>query len=104
MLNLNTKRAEPPRETYDEHHARWMATVVHRGFTNQQLSDAFDIVKHHQHWKFPIDKVIDTQDVDELYLISSAIGYYAGGQATFDTTVPGKTRVRAPGYYALIGA
>ena len=100
MLNLDATKAAP--ELTD--HAKCMATVAYGGYTNQQLSDAFDLVKSDVHWKYPIDKVIEGATRAQLDLIETAIRYYAGGGVSFQHLPDRCVRVRAAGYYNLIGA
>jgi len=88
---------------------------VHLGYTEKALHDAFERVSPKSGpgtaWKNPIDRRVSTdgltpQQVVELELvISAAIGFYAGGQASFNLDAEaGCLHVTAPGYYALIGA
>ena len=69
------------------------------GYTMDQLERAFDSVKDQEHWKNPIDAIVDA---DQRNVISRAIPWYTGTEAEF-TAVEGDTsklRVTAPGYFA----
>jgi hypothetical protein len=61
-------------------------------------------VKNDENWKYPIDKVIDLPSEREMTCIMDAIGYFAGGGAQIIQMPNNKIRVKAPGYYAVIGA
>lgn len=69
------------------------------GYRPAQLSAAFDLVKDADHWKNPIDAVVDEDMMDVL---AESIPYYTGTPATFFEIddQPGKLRVTAPGYFA----
>lgn len=69
------------------------------GFTIEQLQDAFDTVKDREHWKNPIDAVIDA---GQREVLSRAIPWYTGTEAEFHAIEgdPCKLRVTAPGYFA----
>ena len=69
------------------------------GYTHDQLSEAFDVVKDHEHWKNPIDAVVSA---DKRDVLTHAIPYFTGTAADFDDEGldPGKLRVFADGYFA----
>ena len=62
-----------------------------------KLEDAFELVKNEDHWKGPIDAIID---VDDTEIVRQAIGFFAYGCAKFYATAdPQRVRVVAPGYW-----
>ena len=69
------------------------------GFTIEQLEQAFDSVKDKEHWKNPIDAVVEA---DQRDVLSRAIPWYTGTEAEFhEINGDGsKLRVTAPGYFA----
>lgn len=76
--------------------------VVFLGYTRGTLDAAFRKVANPENWKFHVDVVIEATESD-CAEIAAAVGFYAGGGATFERD--GKTvHVRAPGYYARIGS
>lgn len=75
--------------------------AVFDGYTQQQLSDAFDLVKNRENWKLPINALVPS-DADKR-LIEAACIYFAGSPCEF--IKQGKRlRVVAAGYYACIGS
>lgn len=68
-------------------------------FTQEQLEAAFKKVQNADHWKNPIDAVIDTADID---VTRAAIQHFTGTQAEFKLCIGqhGKWRVEAEGYRA----
>lgn len=78
---------------------------VRAGYSREQLSAAFDLVKDKGNWKNPIDALVDPGA--DLKAIAEATIFFAGSPADFVTVKRGgveKVRVRAAGYYACIGA
>ena len=80
---------------------------TYNGFTEAELSRAFDRVKNSDHWKGPIDGFCR---IEERYLIASAIMFYTSTEARFSETLPGVSgsfvplpadwlRVQAVGYW-----
>ena len=69
------------------------------GYTHAQLDAAFDQVKDPQHWKNPIDAIVDA---DMKPVLNRAIPYFTGMPADFDDegVPPGKVRVLCEGYFA----
>lgn len=68
-------------------------------YSQKQLSVAFDKVKDQQHWKNPINALIDPGDRDIVY---EAIIHFTGSIPSIVKS--GKQlRVRAHGYYATMG-
>jgi len=65
-------------------------------YSGEQLSIAFDSVKNKDHWKNPIDAIINVTDMD---IVSEAIIYFTATEAEFGKPKDGKVRVRAIGYY-----
>ena len=67
-------------------------------YTTEQLTAAFDKVKNPNHWKDPIDAVIDESERD---LVSEAIPYFTATPAFFsEGVVKGTLNVTAEGYRA----
>jgi hypothetical protein len=77
-------------------------------YTEQQLSDALDLVKNPKGWKMPISKLLTQRQVDDVTedLISSAISFFTGSLPEIfpEPGRPGYIRVEASGYYACIGS
>lgn len=71
------------------------------GYTQDQLKNAFTMVENRDNWKHPIDAEIPEID---RHIVATAIEFFAGGKAKFTAAGEGRLRVKAPGYYALIGA
>lgn len=68
------------------------------GFTKEQLSEAFDVVKDQDRWKNPIDAIVPRT---MIAVLEKAIPWFTGTPADFEETQdPDKVRVTAPGYYA----
>jgi len=68
------------------------------GYTVAQLQEAFDSVKDADHWKNPIDAIVDA---DRRDVLARAIPWYTGTTAEFHDLPddPARLRVTAPGYY-----
>jgi len=70
--------------------------------TQRELTDAFNLVAPRPNWKEAIDCTIPRPfDAD---LISDAVVHFTGAVPTFGYAVAHVVHVRAPGYYATIGA
>lgn len=67
------------------------------GFTDAEIKAGFDLVKPANHWKDPIDAIID-QDQQEI--VAVAIAWFTACEAAF-TKADNSTKVRvtAPGYF-----
>lgn len=75
-----------------------MLDAARRGYTDEQMQEAFDLVKDADHWKNPIDRIVDRKHVDVLDV---AITWYTGMPAFFeDVDDPAKVRVTCDGYFA----
>lgn len=72
------------------------------GYTETQLSEAFDMIRPTENWKMPIDAVI--RDNDNVELVQYACMFYTGDYGTVTDNNDGTYRIRAPGYYMTIGA
>ena len=71
-------------------------------YTQQQLHDAFTKVQDKQHWKNPIDALVEKKDID---IVTEAIIHFTGSIPTFQPKKgSGKYRVQAAGYFLTIGA
>lgn len=67
------------------------------GFTGEEIKACFDLVKNDEHWKNPIDKIIDRSQQE---LVAVAISWYTATPAEFEATDnPDKVRVTAVGYF-----
>lgn len=67
------------------------------GFALEELQEAFDLVKDEEHWKNPIDRVVDES---QIRILRAAIPWMTGTEAIFlPVDEPGKIRVKADGYY-----
>jgi hypothetical protein len=84
--------------------------IVYEGYTRQELHDAFTWVQHPENWKYPVDaKVLASRDaVDDtrrLKLVGAAVAFFTGAYPTISQDVSKRFwRVKAPGYYATVGA
>lgn len=74
---------------------------VYGGYTHEQLTEAFALVKNRENWKLPIAATVPA-DADRA-CISAAVVFFTGSQAEF---IPGRRglHVGAAGYYAAIGS
>jgi hypothetical protein len=105
-----TKEAAMATKTIDESGTRQIvATVMGRRVTRGTLHKAFARVENREHWKNPVDAVIDIKNDREKALIAEAVVFYTGSVATFTPmvggTLPGcRYRVTAIGYFAAVGA
>lgn len=82
----------------------WAESIM-GGYTEDQLSIAFDAVKDDRNWKNPIKmRVAANVRLITRDQIARAIDFYAGGGATFTDYEDGSYLVEAPGYYEVIGA
>lgn len=78
-----------------------MSEKVFGGYTDNELREAFALVKNRENWKLAIDAVVPA-DAD-MGRIDAAVAYFTGGCIT-QQKVPGGWRVTAAGYYACIGS
>jgi hypothetical protein len=70
------------------------------GYTQEELEAAFALVAPKPNWKMPIDaKLPKTLTTAEVARIKFAIMFFTGSEAKF-----GYGSVKAPGYYAAVGA
>jgi hypothetical protein len=71
-------------------------------YSREELKAAFELVENKTNWKLPIDRTIDSKDVE---VVGKAIPYFTGSIAHF-TPIMGtdKVRVQASGYYSAVGA
>lgn len=76
---------------------------VYGGFTHDELSAAFELVKPMHDWKLPIKATV-TGSTDVM-LLHAAVEFFTGSEATIvSDPVTGALHVTAPGYYACIGS
>jgi hypothetical protein len=74
---------------------------VFGGYTDDELREAFSLVKNRENWKLPVDAVVPV-DAD-MGRIDAAVAYFTGGGIT-QLKVKDGWRVLAAGYYACIGS
>lgn len=75
------------------------------GYTETELSAAFDRVANKVNWKLPVKALLPSiTSAKEKAKIAFAITFYTGSVATFGKAPTGHLLVTAPGYYATIGA
>ena len=75
------------------------------GYTESELSAAFELVAPKPNWKTAISATLPSiTSAKKRALISFAIGFYTGSEATWSKTPSGKLLVTAPGYYVAVGA
>lgn len=67
------------------------------------LRAAFERVENKDHWKNPINVVLELTEADKL-AIREAVIFYTGSVPRFTLLTGSRYRVRAAGYYATIGA
>lgn len=72
------------------------------GYSDEELSAAFDLVQNQENWKLPIDHTV--RDEVPQHQVEAAITFYTGSVATIEDRSDGSYRVTAAGYYACIGA
>lgn len=73
-------------------------------FSQEQLTMAFNNVQNKEHWKNPIDCVIDNPGEENLACLREAIIHFTGSVPSIEKLKDGKIHVTAAGYYATIGA
>lgn len=84
---------------------QWAEHVAYRGYKQRQLEAAFKLVQPVGNWKMKIDaRVPYAADSDEVKLICASIDYFTGGLWKVTPVGASETRIKAPGYYAVIGA
>jgi len=74
----------------------------YRGFSEEELQAAFTLVQNSENWKRPINAVVEP--TANLEAIRIAVTYFTGSVANMTPAKGGKVRVRARGYYAVIGS
>lgn len=77
--------------------------AVFAGFSQEQLTAAFDKVKDPENWKNPINRTVVLPE-SEWPVTHAAIAFFTGSEAVIFPRANGKARVRANGYYLTIGA
>lgn len=80
----------------------WRKRDLRGGYTQEQLQEAFDLVKPKPHWKAAIAAKVPL-DTD-MKLLDFAIGYFTGGNISFQQECANHIYVEAPGYWECIGA
>lgn len=73
------------------------------GYTEKELSDAFNMVKDDEHWKNPISKTLHNVSFEQLVVVKKAVQFYTATEAKvqlFKITGPEtvNARVSADGY------
>jgi len=71
-----------------------------RGYTREQLSEAFNKVANPANWKYPIDAVIPKADLD---VTETAVTFFAGCSVEVVEDRGDEVRIQAIGYYLAIG-
>lgn len=71
-------------------------------FTREALLEAFEKVQSPSGWKYPIDTIIESKDLE---ITVESISYFAGSPTFVEETLKnGKIKITAPGYYVCVGA
>lgn len=103
--NLTARVAESERRTEFAETVSFPADFTHDGVTEPELRLAFAAVMDTENWKYPISAVFAELTDAERYLISQAVGFYAGCMAeTWTDKATGQAEVWASGYYEAIGS
>ncbi len=76
--------------------------LVYGGYTRDQLTEAFSLVKPAENWKYPISASIP--DGTDEKLVTCAIIFFTGSIPDFFTDSDGERYVLASGYYNEIGS
>jgi hypothetical protein len=88
--------------------AEVVATIADKAVTRGQLNTAFDAVKNAEHWKNPINAVIDAATLEKIggeAVLTEAVIFFAGCAPTIaPARKRGTFRVRAVGYWVAVGA
>ncbi len=71
-------------------------------YTQQQLSDAFDLVKNKKDWKEAIKQTVKNIDADKATLIVDAVLHFTGSECYADQIAPNTYKFTANGYYAAM--
>lgn len=74
-----------------------MEVVGREGYSKVDLEAAFNLVKDPEDWKKPIDKVIDTYQMD---IVGKAIQFFTATEPMFEPNKSGCVRVTSIGYRA----
>lgn len=69
------------------------------GYTHEELGIAFKRVENTQHWKGPIDALIDEPDDREVAKILFAIEFFTATEGRATRTPSGFVLITAPGYW-----
>ena len=73
-------------------------------YSDEQMKQAFDLVKDKEHWKNPIKVTLPfTTSEETLDIIFEAVVYYTGSMAEIYKVKKGY-RVEAIGYFMAVGA
>ena len=77
-------------------------TIYSRG----ELHEAFGLVENPDGWKHPINAVLPREHCNSkaLHRIREAVIFYTGSMPTIEWETKSTVRVKAAGYYAVIGA
>ena len=78
---------------------KWDDEPLESGFSPNELTEAFDLVKDAEDWKNPIDAVIDA---NKQKIVDSAILFCAGSVSHFSYVNEDELRVQAKGYSSFI--
>lgn len=100
IIITSTMREERNVQCSDQ--TKWECEIYGRKYLKGDLDAAFSKVQSEKGWKYPINALVKE---DEVLITRAAIAWFAGGQAQFSRPrKDGMVRVRAPGYYKLIGS
>lgn len=66
-------------------------------YTDFELRQAFELVQNREHWKNPVNAVINECDKE---IVQEAVIYFTATVPTFTQLADGKLRVQAAGYWA----
>lgn len=103
--NLTARVAESERRTRFAEVTSFPADFTHDGVTEAELRLAFAAVMDTENWKYPIGATFAELTSAERYLISQAVGFYAGCMAEVWTDpTTGHAEVWAAGYYEAVGS
>lgn len=103
LKGFGVQRLETVLKAFVTTHEKIESQVKEVDDHNDRLREYFGKICNQENWKMPIDCIIDEKD--EQLAEEAIVFMTGGGEIRFTSTrTRGKVRVRAPGYYAVIGA
>ncbi len=92
-----------------DHMKEVVSTVDGSSVTRGELAAIFDKIKNEEHWKNPIDKIVEIKNDHEMAMIEEAVIFFTGSVPDFKPMSqcrPGRSvyHVTADGYFQAIGA